>query len=52
MLYNVLVYEGWGKTYLIEAESMEAAEAMYEEGRHGEPDKEDLNETFVVEVTE
>jgi len=48
--FSVLVYEGWGKTYLVEADSAEEAEAKY----HAEamsPEKAKINETFVVEVT-
>jgi hypothetical protein len=51
--YEVLVYEGWGKSYLIEADSPEEAEQAYETlgGEHFGVAKESLNETFIVEVT-
>lgn len=55
-IYEVLVYEGWGKTYTIEADSKEEAEAIYDrdgkEAAHVVLQKEQLNETFVVEVSE
>jgi hypothetical protein len=52
--YEVLVYEGWGKSYLIEADSPEEAEQAYETlgGEHFGVAKESLNETFIVETTE
>ena len=49
--YEVLVYEGWGKTYLVEADSPQEAEDLYENGTYRHPSRESLNETFVVEVT-
>lgn len=48
--YEVLVYEGWGKTYLVEADSPQEAEDLYENGTY-ESDRVVLNETFVVDVT-
>ncbi len=48
--YEVLVYEGWGKTYLVEADSPKEAEDLYENGTY-ESDRVVLNETFVVDVT-
>lgn len=50
-VYEVLVYEGWGKSYLIEADSKEEAEKKYET----EPmafDSAQINETFIVETNE
>ena len=49
-IYEVLVYEGWGKTYLVEADSPKEAEDLYENGTY-ESDRVVLNETFVVDVT-
>jgi len=51
--YKVLVYEGWGKTFLVDADSAEEAEAIYNKGENSFPmDSEQCNETFVAEVSE
>jgi hypothetical protein len=54
--FGVLVHEGWGKTFLVEADNEEEAQKIFEDSEDPYEDftlsNEQMNETFVVEVSE